>query len=56
MLNHTYRSDTMRKILFVIGSLQVGGAETVMVDIINNIYNKFDITVLLVTKKGELIK
>lgn len=45
----------MRKILFVIGSLQVGGAETVMVDIINNIYNKFDITVLLVTKKGELI-
>lgn len=46
----------MKKILFVIGSLQIGGAETVMVDIVNNIYKEFDITVLLVEKKGELLK
>ena len=46
----------MKKILFVIGSLQIGGAETVMVDIINNIYKEFDITVLLIEKRGELLK
>lgn len=45
----------MRKILFAIGSLQIGGAETVLVDVINNIYNEFDITVLLIEKRGELI-
>ncbi|MBE6139442.1 MAG: glycosyltransferase [Firmicutes bacterium] len=45
----------MKKLLFVIGSLQVGGAETVMIDLINNIYKNFDITVLLIEKKGELL-
>lgn len=49
------RGENMKKVLFVIGSLQVGGAETVMVDIINNIYNKIDITVLLISKQGELL-
>ncbi|HIS90376.1 MAG TPA: glycosyltransferase [Candidatus Faecisoma merdavium] len=46
----------MKKNLFVIGSLQIGGAETVMVDILNNIYKDFDITVLLIEKRGELLK
>lgn len=46
----------MKKVLFIIGSLQIGGAETVMVDIVNNIYRDFDITVLLVEKRGELLK
>ncbi len=46
----------MRKVLFVIGSLQIGGAETVLVDIINNIYKEFDITLLLVEKRGELLE
>lgn len=46
----------MKKVLFSIGSLQVGGAETVMVDLINNIYKDFDITILLIEKKGELLK
>jgi len=46
----------MKKILFVIGSLQTGGAETVLVDTINNLYNDFEITVLLIEKRGELIK
>lgn len=46
----------MKKILFVVGSLQIGGAETVMVDIINNIYNEYDITVLLIEKRGELLE
>lgn len=45
----------MKKILFAIGSLQIGGAETVMVDIINNINKEFDITVLLIEKRGELL-
>ncbi len=45
----------MKKVLFVIGSLQVGGAETVMVDLVNNIYKEFDITVLLIEKRGELL-
>ena len=46
----------MKKILFSVGSLQIGGAETVMVDIINNIYKDFDITVLLIEKRGSLIE
>lgn len=46
----------MKKILFVIGSLQIGGAETVMVDTINNIYKEYDITVLLIEKRGELLE
>ena len=46
----------MKKVLFIIGSLQIGGAETVMVDIVNNIYRDFDVTVLLVEKRGELLK
>ena len=46
----------MKKILFVIGSLQIGGAETVLVDVLNNIYKEFEITLLLIEKRGELIK
>lgn len=46
----------MRKVLFVIGSLQVGGAETVLVDILNNIYKEYDITLLLIEKRGELLE
>lgn len=46
----------MKKVLFVIGSFQLGGAETVMVDLINNIYQKFDITVLALEKRGPLLE
>lgn len=45
-----------KKVLFVIGSLQIGGAETVMVDIVNNINKDFDITILLIEKRGELLE
>ena len=47
--------DFMKKVLFSIGSLQIGGAETVLVDIVNSIYQEFDITILLIEKRGELI-
>lgn len=46
----------MKKILFVIGSLQLGGAEVVLVDMMNNLCNKFDITLLLLEKRGPLLK
>lgn len=46
----------MKKILFSIGSLQLGGAETVLVDILNKISNKFDIDLLLIDKTGPLLE
>lgn len=46
----------MKKILFAIGSLQLGGAETVLVDTVNGLCEKFDITILLLEKRGPLLK
>ena len=46
----------MKKILFSIGSLQLGGAETVLVDILNKISDKFDIDLLLIDKTGPLLE
>lgn len=46
----------MKKILFVIGSMQLGGAEVVLTDIMNNICDKYDITLLLLEKRGPLLK
>lgn len=46
----------MKKILFVIGSMQLGGAEVVLTDIINSLSDKFDITLLLLEKRGPLLK
>lgn len=47
----------MKKILFIIGSLQTGGAETVLVDILNNLdLKKFEVDLLLVERRGELLK
>ena len=42
-----------KKILFGITSLKLGGAERVLVDIVNNICDKYDITIFTLYNKGE---
>lgn len=44
-----------KKILFIIPSLAGGGSERVMLHLVNNLdRNKFDINLLIISKKGEL--
>ena len=43
----------MRKILFMIHDLSVGGAEKVLVNLVNNMdHEKFDVTVLALFDEG----
>ncbi|MEG1009464.1 MAG: hypothetical protein RSF67_06620, partial [Clostridia bacterium] len=44
------------KVLFVIGSLQLGGAEVLLNDILNNIDKTSQVDLLLIEKRGELLK
>lgn len=46
----------MKKILFGITSLTLGGAERVLVDIVNQLSDIFDITIFTIYGKGELEK
>ena len=46
----------MKKILFGITSLTLGGAERVLVDIVNELNDKYDITIFTIYAKGELEK
>lgn len=46
----------MKKILFGITGLTVGGAERVLVDIVNELKNEYDITVFTLYGKGEFEK
>ena len=46
----------MKKILLGITSLTLGGAERVLVDIANNLCNKYDITIFTIYSGGELEK
>ena len=46
----------MRKILFGITGLTLGGAERVLVDIANKLCEKFDITIFTIYAGGELEK
>lgn len=46
----------MKKILFGITSLTLGGAERVLVDIANKLCNKYDITIFTIYYGGELEK
>ena len=47
----------MKKILFLIGTLGDGGAERVLVDMVNHMsQNKFDITVMTIINEGTRIK
>lgn len=46
-----------RKVAFIIPSLRGGGAERVMINIINKLnHNKFDITLILLKKEGPYVK
>ena len=46
----------MKKILFGITSLTLGGAEKVLVDLANELSKKYDITILTIYAKGEFEK
>ena len=46
----------MKKILFGITSLSLGGAERVLVDIVNKLQNDYDITIFTIYSKGEMEK
>ena len=46
----------MKKIIFGITSLTLGGAEKVLVDIANKLSEKYDITILTIYAKGEFEK
>ena len=46
----------MRKVLFGITSLNLGGAERVLVDIVNKLASKYDITIFTIYSNGEFEK
>ena len=46
----------MKKILFGITSLTLGGAEKVLVDLANKLSEKYEITILTIYAKGEFEK
>ena len=46
----------MKKILFGITSLTLGGAERVLVDLANALCDKYEITIFTIYAKGELEK
>ncbi len=46
----------MKKVVFGITSLGIGGAERVLVDIANKLKDKYDITIFMLYSKGEFIK
>jgi len=46
----------MKKIVFLITNLEIGGAEKVLIDLVNLLKNDYSITVLTLYGKGSLIK
>ena len=46
----------MKKIVFGITSLGIGGAERVLVDIVNKLQNEYDITIFTLYGKGAFEK
>ena len=44
----------VKKVLFGITSLTLGGAERVLVDMVNKLSDTFDITIFTIYGKGEL--
>ena len=45
-----------KKILFTTYDLSIGGVESCLVNLVNNFdYSKYDVTILLQDKKGELL-
>lgn len=45
----------MKKVVFMITSLQLGGAERVLVDIVNQLKDQYDITIFTLYGKGEFL-
>ena len=45
----------MKKIVFGITSMTIGGAERVLVDIVNKLKDKYDITIFMLYGKGEFL-
>ena len=43
-----------RKLCFGITSLRIGGAERVLVDMVNKLYEDYDITIFMLYAGGEL--
>ena len=50
------KEKIMKKILFGITGLTIGGAERVLVDLVNKLCNDYDITIFTIYPKGELEK
>ena len=48
------RGEKMKKIVFGITSLTLGGAERVLVDIVNRLKDEYDITIFTLYGKGIL--
>jgi len=46
----------MKKVVFMITSLQLGGAERVLVDIVNRLKDQYDISIFTLYGKGEFLK
>ena len=46
----------MKKLLFGITGLTLGGAERVLVDLVNKLCDKYDTTIFTIYAKGELEK
>lgn len=47
----------MKSILFIMSSLEIGGAERILCDILNKIdYSKYDVDLLLCTRTGQLLE
>lgn len=49
------REKNMKKIVFMITSLQLGGAERVLVDIVNRLKDDYQITIFTIYGKGEFL-
>lgn len=45
----------MKKVVFGITCLELGGAERVLIDIVNNLVDKYDITIFTLYGKGEFL-
>lgn len=50
------QGEKMKKILFGITSLTLGGAERVLVDLANKLCEKYDVTIFTIYADGELEK
>ena len=48
--------ETKKKVLYLIGTMHVGGAEKQLINIMNYVVNKYDVNLMLLSEKGVLLK